>query len=626
MPNNPLIPSVRLSQSRAYFLGALLCSLLLLGNGWCQPGSPTVYVSGTGGVILSINTANGATTTLMSNANAAYEGLVVGPDNVAGDNPAHPFLLYACDPTHNTIIRFDPSNVGAGVETIYSGGALQQPQCGRFTNTGDLIVSSKVAGSGIWKIAGVTNIALGAGGFPAPAQNPPKGVFSGTQVSQGLAQKNIGDLLVVDAANKQVIRSQYATIPAFSGLPGVFIAPSALLPGPIGIARKSAGDIYVSNQSKKANNVVHYSAQGTNGSVCASFGKLVPSFMQISADDTLYVATAATSSGTLFSVNTDSCVATPVATQVALPQLIGVALPPTQVTQTKNFNGTQLFNFGFTAYQFTSGGACTLTVTAAQTNLAVINANIANAQANDPADLPLGGSPAVNLGADGFEYALTVTTPNPIPCAQFADGTSTQLLATEVDNLLASNPRMVRCGTAGDPDPGVCGVIEALGSYPLGGLLPQDSTYGGKGSQCQIFAVNSNLSANEPAIFCGFQSPLSNVQPPGIAGVFGTGQNLSIKFKLASTSGNCQNGPYVNDAVALLSVAQIFDAKGNAVFNPIPLDASGNSTPVQPIFKSGNNQYQFSLSLQGYASGIYSLTVTFLSSNTVQQTVEFQVP
>jgi len=129
-------------------------SLLFTGHAWEQSGSPVVYVSGTGGVILSVNTSTGATTTLVSNPNTAYEGLIVGPDNVASDNtPAnnHPYLLYACDPTHNTIIRFDPNKVAAGIETVYAGtGALTQPQCGRFTNSGDLIVTSKAAGSGIW--------------------------------------------------------------------------------------------------------------------------------------------------------------------------------------------------------------------------------------------------------------------------------------------------------------------------------------------------------------------------------------------------------------------------------------------------------------------------------------------
>lgn len=604
----------------------LLLTTFLTATAWGQ-GSPTVYVSGSGGVILSVDTASGATSTLISNSSAAYEGLVVGPYNY--DN-THPYLLYACDPTHNTIIRFDPTGVGAGVDTVYSGGgSLQQPQCGRLTNTGDLIVSSKVAGSGLWMIKGVAGIALGTAtvDFPKPTQSPaPKGAYSASQVSEGVAQKNIGDLLVVDAANKEVIRSQYATIPAFGGLPTVFISPSALLPGPFGIARKSTGDIYVSNQSKKANNVVHYNAQGASGSACVSFSsKTVPEMMQISADDTLYVATASSSSGAVYSVNTATCVATQIPTGNSLPPLVGIALPPTTVTQTKTFNGTWTFNFGFAAYQFTAGGACTLTVTAVPMSPGAIQNQInTETTASDPLDPFYGGSPAVNLGWDGFEIAFDV--PPTDSCTQlYADGSYSDLLAAQVDNLLVSNPRVVRCGTPDDPPDQVCQVITMFNDYPLGGLLPEDGSYGGKTTKCRQFIINGNMGSPEPAQFCGFESPLTNVAPPGIAGVFGAGQNLSLKFKLATANGSCQNGPYITDANALISVAQLYDKKGNPVFNPISLNASGNSTPIQPIFKSGNQQYEFSLSLQGYAPGTYSLTVTFLSANTAQQTILIQV-
>ena len=599
----------------------LFASLVVTAGAWGL-GSSTVYVSG-GGQIFSVDTASGAVTAF-NIPSGAYEGLVVGPDNVDAGSP---YLLYACDPTNNTIIRFDPANPGLGVDTVYSGGgSLKQPQCGRLTNTGDLIVSSKVAGSGLWKIANVANIGLG-GAFSVPTQNPPNGSFSKTQVSEGLAQKNIGDLLVVDSANKDVIRSQYATIPAFSGLPTVFISASALLPGPFGIARKSTGDIYVSNQSKKANNVVHYSAQGTNGSACVSFSnKTAPEMMQMSADDTLYVATASSSSGAVYSVNTATCTATMVPTGNSLPPLVGIALPPTTVTQTQSFNGATTFNFGFAAYQFTAGGACTLSVTARPVSpgsiQSQINANTTTS--SDPLDPFYGGSPAVNLGWDGFQIVFEVPPTN--ACTPlYSDGSYSDLLSADVDNLLVSNPRVVRCGTSDDPPDGICSVITMFNDYPLGGPLPNDGSYGGKTTKCTQFIINGNTGIAEPAQFCGFQSPLSNVAPPGIAGVFGTGQNLSVKFKLASTSGDCQNGPYIGDANALMSVAQIADKKGNAVFNPISLNASGNSTPVQPIFKTGNQQYQFSLSLQGYAPGIYSLTVTFLSANTTQQTVLIQV-
>jgi hypothetical protein len=610
-------------------------SLLFSGYAWGQSGSPVVYVSGTGGFILSVNTSSGAVTTLVSNSNAAYEGLVVGPDNAASDNTSttnHPFLLYACDPTHNTIIRFDPNNTAAGIETVYAGnGGLQQPQCGRFTNAGDLIVTSKVAGSGIWDIAGVANIALGAGGFPTPTQDPPNGAFSPTQVSQGIAQKNIGDLLIVDSANKEIIRSPYTTSPPFSGKLSCFIGPASpctnitlLLPGPFGIARKSAGDLYLSNQTKTTKNIVHFNSQMKSVSTCVTFSNTtVPFFMQMSADDTLYVATSSSSSGAVFSVNTGTCVATQISTLVKLPPLIGVALPPTTVSQTQSFSGTQTFNFGFAAYQITSPSpGCTLTVQAFPTNLAVVQSLIMG----DPTDFPFGGTPAVNLGWDGFEIAFDVNSASNTCTPQFSDGTFIPLQGAQVDNSLVANPRLIRC----DDSNSNCSVNPLFGDYPLGGLLPSDGTYGSKGTCCSThYLANANLSKTEPGTFCGLQSPFTvpNVPPPGISGVFSSGQTVSVKFKLASATGDCKNGPFITDAVALLSVAQILDANGNPVFNAVVIGASGNSTPIQPIFKNDptNKQYQFSLSLAGYAPGIYSLTLTFLSSNTAFQVIEFQV-
>ncbi|HEV2296975.1 MAG TPA: hypothetical protein VGR72_00475 [Candidatus Acidoferrales bacterium] len=598
----------------------VLCFLTIFGSSAnAGSGSPVVYVSG-GALIASVNTTTGATQTLVSNPAATYEGLVVGPDNVASDNPAHPYLVYACDPTHNTIIRFDPNNLGAGIETVYTGAAaLQKPQCGRFTNTGDLVVTSEVPGSGIWEFKGVANIALGAGGIPAPIQNPPRGAFSASQVSQGVAQKNIGDLLIVDAANKEVIRTQFGTIPPFSALPTVFISPSNLLPGPVGIAKKSDGGIFVSNQSKKANDIVQYSAQGTNGTLCIGFNnKTVPFFMQMSADDTLYVATSLTNSGLVYSVNTATCTATAVP-NTSLPPLVGIALPPTTVTQTATFSGTQTFNFGFAAYQFTST-SCTLSVAANALNQAQVNALIALDVAADFN----GAMPSVDLGRDGFETAFDLTPTNCAPDSA-GDGLNAQLIAVQVDSSAFSNPRMLAC----DPTigPTNCTVANSFGDYPLGGILPADPSIILRGSGSRHFVVNGNLSQAEAGIFCGFQSPLTNAVPPALAGTFGSGQNLSVKFKLAQASGNCQNGPFIDDALALLSIARIFDANGAPVFNPVAIGSSGSSTPVPPTFKVNGtkHQYEFSLTLQGYAAGTYSLTVTFLTNNTVQQTIEIKV-
>jgi hypothetical protein len=144
-----------------------------------------------------------------------------------------------------------------------------------------------------------------------------------------------------------------------------------------------------------------------------------------------------------------------------------------------------------------------------------------------------------------------------------------------------------------------------------------------------VFAlVNAGLSTQAPGVFCGFQSPLLNPGVPGYPATFGAaGKNtLSVKFKLAATSAtNCKSGPFIDNATALISVAQIADATGKTVFQPINVNATANSLDQPPIFNAGNQQYQFTLTISAYAPGTYSLTVTFLSSNTSNQTILFVI-
>jgi hypothetical protein len=103
------------------------------------------------------------------------------------------------------------------------------------------------------------------------------------------------------------------------------------------------------------------------------------------------------------------------------------------------------------------------------------------------------------------------------------------------------------------------------------------------------------------------------------------GKSVPVKFKLAS--GSCQNGPYVANATAILSVAEILDSKGNNVFVPIGLISNGSSGLAQPLFKGdNNNQYMFNWDssscilpngvTQVCPKGTYSLSVLLLTNNT----------
>jgi hypothetical protein len=139
--------------------------------------------------------------------------------------------------------------------------------------------------------------------------------------------------------------------------------------------------------------------------------------------------------------------------------------------------------------------------------------------------------------------------------------------------------------------------------------------------------VNAGLSTTEAGKFCGFQSPLLNPTDTGYPASFsGTSRNtLAVKFKLAAASGNCKNGPFIGNASALISVAQIADSGGSTVFHPININATASSLNTPPLFNAGNQQYQFTLTISGYAPGTYSLTVTFLTNNTINQTIFFKI-
>jgi hypothetical protein len=651
------------------FVLACLC-ILFATPSWGRSPKPSgppqyAYIStGSGGQIYSVDmnpqsATYGQVTLLLSTAGANYQGLVVGPDNAPADNTGNSpitYLLYACDVNgvNGYIVRFNPNNPpnqNGPMDTVYTGSAVQ---CGRFTNTGDLIVTAMAAGSGILEITGTLGKHLADVGFPAAGPNS----FGSSQVQntstgqfgRGIAQKNSGGLLTVNVIDNDVLLTPYVGSGSFSGPPSVFIGSSNLLPMPYGIAKKSNGEVYISNQSGTSSNIVHYGALGGGGDVCVSssaFNKYTPAFMQMSASDMLYVAGAGSSSGTVFTVDTtNNCSTTQLPNSVKLPPLVGIALPPTIATQTHTFKGTgtdsYLFNFGFAAFQFTSASMsrCTLSVTAEALNPGSVTALI-NA---DSLDLPDGGMPGVDLGRDGFETAFDLAAG--AGCLTDPAAGNGELVSVYVDNAFVTNPRVLAC----DTNPTTCDLVESFGDYPLSSVLPGDPVYTGRDGASRHFLVNaSTTNISEPGAFCGFQSPLSNLlyPPAAIAGTFGSGQSLSVKFKLAdlSQNGTCQNGPYIPDAKALISVAQVCTPTAP---NPLPspdstcfpvgqypvapsaqnlvdLAAEGSSSPVQPLFKSGNNQYQFSLSLNGYNPGIYALTVTFLTSNETQKTILFQV-
>jgi len=587
---------------------------------WAQ-GAPQVFVStGSAGTIYSLNPANGSLTQLVYTQGADYEGMVVAPDNAVADlPPADPagtthYLVYVCDTANSRIWRFDPT-APATLERIYNGGALQNPQCGRITSTGDLVVSSTVAGSGLWVFSGITNVALGSG------VQTPTHLIGVSGSSEGIAQKNIGDLLVVDRANGSVLRTPLASPNTTSFITG--------LSQPFGIARRGDGAVFVGSQGQQ--NVMQFDAQGANPATCQTFSDNdVPNFMQMALDNTLYVAVAGRTGGSVRSINANTCQATHI---YAVPNgAVGIALPPTMMA-TQNVtvsNGTVLLNFGFTAFELNQiSGPCSGTVSAGLASPAAIYSLIG--LSSTPAD------PAVNLGLDGFEVVFSTAGLNGCNSASGANSFQVSDLVSPAVN----NPEIVVCD---DPNtncqPGNTN-LQQLGAWPIGGYLPSDLTSGGsKSLRCNIFLVNarqmSTLPGQEIGTFCGFNPPVNNTFTgtlnswnTALSSTFKSGSTVAVKFNLAlGTSPNaCRRGPFINDAEALLSIALIEDANGNPVFVPIMPGAHGSAGPITPLFNvDGSRQYAFnwdtsscvmpSGQVQTCPLGKYSLSVEFLTNNT----------
>jgi len=612
-------------------LSAFVC--LCSAGLWAASGASQVFVStGTSGIVYGLNTANGALTTLISSPGSDFEGMVVAPYNVGQSNTDETthYLLYVCDPAANRVWRFDPTAAVPQntLEKIYdNNGPLTGPQCGRITSTGDLVVSSTSAGSGLWTFSGVTNLALGS------ALQTPSQLVGVPGSSEGLAQKNSGDLLVADSTNNKVLR----TPPNAPAATTSFI--SSNLAQPFGVARRGDGFIYVSNRGTNHPNIMQFDAQGNNPLTCASFNSPdLPNFMQMALDNTLYAAVTGGggTAGSVRSINANTC------QQIhnfTIPHgAVGLALPPT-MTATQNVaasNGVVLVNFGFGAFELNQiVGPCGGTISVGLASPAAIVTLISNS--GSPA------TPAVNLGLDGFEAIYS--TANLSGCSAGSAASNTNNF--QLSNLLSpavNNPEIVVCS---DPNvnPTNCQPVTTnlsqLGAWPIGGYLPADLTHSAtKSLRCRIFMANAipvnSAPGQEIGTFCGFQSPVNdtftgvlNSWNAAAASSFKPGKSVPIKFKLGTGTGpNACSPPYITDAIALLSIAQILDKQGNSVFVPIGLLSNGSSGLAQPLFKSDSNQqYLFnwdssscilpSGATQTCPVGTYSVTVLFLTNNTI---------
>jgi hypothetical protein len=622
---------------------------------WGQT-APVVYVATGDSNVYSV-TPSGVATQLIPASNTSYSGaqftsLTVGPDNTAENTNGNTyFFLYACDTGNNNIVRLrlstnSPGTVSGAVATIYDGGgSLTAPVCGRVASNGDLYVSSANSGSGVYVLP---DASTATGGFPLSATQVYN--IGGSFTGGGIAQKNSGDLLVVDQADNSILRANFAgansssTAAPFAPVLSPYVAG---LSSPNGIARISTGQFFVANQG--AQNVLEYDpATGnppspTTCGVSIPHGNVTLSSIATSEDNYVYVGVASTSTnkrvvevfdGTApkcgsnstaipldaVDAETVAAVAVPPVRQSPIPALSGSGTDTTGVT-------TSIFNFGSSAFQTlttnpTNPTDCTPSATQAQVPLSYLQTllNGGNFISTFSGSTWPGGTPVPYNGEGGFGTLYTAKAPS--GCNLASNTLNNLLIAAITDSTQFTNPRIVQCD-AGSP----CQILDSTGTWPSG-YIPDDVVGGATGRAfSQYFLANAALSG-ELGSFCGFQTPVIETTDSTTAPIV-TGNNLSVKFKLAAQGGTCSNGPYVTDAVALISVAQVSSKVDGPVtmFSTVAIATQGSSTDNPPLFKYNTNStnYQFSLNLKGLPKGTYALSVTFLSNNAPYQYTYFAI-
>ncbi|MBP1634987.1 MAG: hypothetical protein H6Q10_1561 [Acidobacteria bacterium] len=291
--------------NRVWVLLAPLAVALAAGQVAAQPAVPAVYVSNfTGGQVLSVNTANGTTTVLLSRASIgdadfSPQDMVVGPDG----------NLYICDSLNGRVWRYvvgQPVAPSVNPLVVATFGAGVYPEGPSFSGSDDLYVNARGSGpdatggtaaAGLWVVPGV---ALPGTVLPiAPLQVVPSIGSAG----EATAFAAPGHLLAVDNAAGKVVSLK----PLRGGFPQYGSSSTTLissnLSAPVGIAVNTCGDVLASSGNTirrfttvKNTTTGELSAQFANTYVTFPRGDVV-TFLERDAANVLWVNTNSANAG-----------------------------------------------------------------------------------------------------------------------------------------------------------------------------------------------------------------------------------------------------------------------------------------------------------------------------------------
>jgi len=529
------------------------------------------------------------------------------------------------------------------------------PECGWFTHKGGLVVTDTFVpdggtpSNGVWIFPDEDDDYDGCmADMPCLLVSPsdlPAGFVGG-----GVTQAANGDLLIVDQGNGQVLSVPYDLMDGFlTDEVEPIIGP---LTAPIGIARLSTGEIFVTsgNQiqgfelaAEPGDEVKDWdsfcSADFFYGEDCSGY----PRFVEVTANDWLYVATVDACEeipaievgedevivgGSLWAIDSD-CMVYEIEDEggedfvVDAPPLFtyddgtlsGVALPPTsrtiELAYDADGSGDLVFDFSDHIYEVTAANSCDANNTAFETPPACIQSLI-------PFNPDFAAEPVIYLGEGGFPTAYNLTTPS-------VEGETCQppgdvfFHAVSAYTDLLQNPTIVRC-----EDPGqVIGNLEDICSWPVSsceyldlasffpfdGNLPDDGRIGSRGraSFSLYFLVDYGLSndGEGAGAWCGFRRPLNTVSTPEdpSMSVFREGRTVPLKFKVKADGGNCNKGPFIAPEGILLSIARV-----EPDFAVQEIVCVGGGCGEVPFFDAPNNPkkgYHMNIRTDGFEPGIY---------------------
>jgi len=595
--------------------------------------------------------------------------VVVGPDD----------LLYACAPDEGRLFRLDPAPVLAGappyslddVETIPTPG-VNAPQCGWFSDKGDLFLTDSGSATAVWVYSDLVPLTADA---PAPSLGElvaADGVFTGF-AGQGVTQAAPGDLLFVDQANNTLGTLPFDPIFRFD-------APSSsgptttgpTLDDPVGVARLGNGTVFVASGDA----VISF---GDYSCGDITFGGETPQFLELTADDVLYVASTSKKSATLWTYDAATCTGPETVFTFSKPDfkpsLSGVAVVKTSRTEGDSpvvMQPDYLFNFKDHAYELSFDPAVCEPNPIVATEIDpsclanLINGGYIVNDDNDPLDGVSGiAVPYAGDGGVAQVYTLTGT------CAP-VEKTITHAISAYT--ALIGNPRIVRCELPDGSDlcdppdpcgpddpsgcaPAYCELITLESFFPFNGIFPEDARIAGTKSATtsdfsEYFLADVDIDGSgdsRPGCFCGWEDPLPDIDRLDplhpFAGLpsYNPGSSVPLKFRVAALpdSGGscnpddpdyvdvCSGAPYgyVTGADVLLSVAKVYNADGVEDFTPLVPAATSATTPGT-IFgnpSSPSTPYHYNLDTSDYETGVYQAVAVALTDNFVVDWTYFAI-